>query len=398
MNREAILHIGTPKTGSTSIQNVLNASQAELMAQGVFFPLSPTTKTGGMHSYLTYAVAGGKHSPGDGIWDGMPPQRRLAQMRTELDAELTGLPPHVDRVVFSDERLSSVMHSVEQLTTLRDLLAPYFDRFSVVVYLRRQDLLLASQYSQMLRMGSVRDPDASLTGKVKYYYDYARMLDLWASVFGDAAINLRIYERGPGGNFDSVQDFLSYCRVTLDLSDAGKKTSLNASFDLAGQRIVRSVGRILQERSGSKDVFGPAWTVLASATTKALPGKGWGPTRGEAMAFMQRFDAGNEVVRARFCPDRTTLFSTDFSNLPELRDDLSPDTYFESACKVLAETLLLLETREQRANKRERPGSAAPGGGAKRRQEKAAKRAQRKAGGGGKRKRAAMPDDVPAVT
>jgi hypothetical protein len=395
MKREAIIHIGTPKTGSTSIQNVLTARQAELLAQGVFFPLSPTAKAGGMHTYLTYAVAGGKLSSGDGIWGGQAPADRLAQMRTELAAELTALPPHVDRVIFSDERLSSVMHTAEQMTTLRDFLAPYFDSFSVLVYLRRQDLLLASQYSQMLRMGSVRDPETSLTGKLKYYYEYDRMLDVWASVFGDAAINLRIYERGPDGNFDSVQDFLSYCRVALDLSGIGKKASLNTSFDLAGQRIVRTVGRILQQRSGSKSVFGPAWNTLAGATTKALPGRGWSPTRAEAIEFMRRFEAGNELVRARFCPDRPSLFSTDFSNLPELREELSPDSYFDGACRVLAETLLVLEAREQRSGKREKLGKAGPGPGGKRRQEKAAKpakpakRAKGKAGGG-KRKRAAL--------
>lgn len=395
MNREAIIHIGTPKTGSTSIQNVLNARQAQLMAQGVFFPLSPTAKTGGMHSYLTYAVAGGKLSAGDGIWEGMAPADRLAQMRAELDAELIALPPHVDRVIFSDERLSSVMHSAEQITALRDLLAPYFDRFSVVVYLRRQDLLLASQYSQMLRMGSVRDPERSLTGKVKYYYNYDRMLDVWASVFGDAAINLRIYERGPAGNFDSVQDFLSYCRVSLDLSDVGKKTSLNASFDLAGQRIVRTVGRILQQRTGSKIVFGPAWTALASATTKALPGRGWSPTRAEAMEFMRRFEAGNELLRARFCPDRATLFSTDFSGLPEKHEDLSPETYFDSACKVLAEAMLVLAMRDQRAAQRGNAAEEDEAGGATRRRAKAGRG---KAGRAAKRKAAARSqDDASAV-
>jgi hypothetical protein len=246
----------------------------------------------------------------------------------------------------------------------------------------------------MLRMGSVRDPETSLTGKVKFYYHYDEMLDLWASVFGDAAIKVRIYERGTAGNFDSVQDFLSYCRVSLDLSDAGRKTSQNVSFDLAGQRILRSVGRIIQERNGDKDVFGPAWTALATAATKAVPGKGWGPTRGEAMEFMQRFEAGNAAVRARFCPDRPTLFSTDFSSLPEVREDLSPDTYFESACRVLAETLLVLETRRQRNTKRAKlvDTGLTP---SERRKAKAAKRAARKAGRLGKRLAAAQ-DDAPA--
>ena len=355
MDREAILHIGTPKTGSTSIQQVLRKRRRDILAQGAMFPRSPGPGAGGIHSFLTYAAEGGKYRATDRTWGGVQPAQRLEQFLAELAQEMAACPANVDRVIFSHERLSGALQTREQIERLRAILAPYFTRFRIVIYLRRQDTLLASQYSQMLRKGMLSDPSSifSHDNNLKFH-DYARLLAGWAEVFGADAIVPRIYERGPDGNFDSVVDFLAVCGLTLTLSEDDRLRSRNPSISTVGQTILRQVGGVLDKQGGGRVQTKPAWRATRGAVTRVLAGPGWTPTRDEAAAFMAQYTAGNEAVRQRYFPHRASLFSTDFTSLPAERAALTAEDCLQAASQALVEAFRVHELRERKAGKRAR--------------------------------------------
>jgi hypothetical protein len=353
MDREAIIHIGTPKTGSTSIQQVLRNRRRDILAQGALFPRSPGPGAGGIHSFLTCAAERGKYRATDRMWGGVPPARRLEQFLAELAQEMAACPDNVDRVIFSHERLSGALQTSEQIARLRDILQPYFSRFRIVVYLRRQDTLLASQYTQMLRKGMLRDPSELFTHQNNLkYHDYDKLLTSWAEVFGEASIVPRIYERGPDGLFDSVADFLAVCGLSLTFEENDRLRTRNPSIKTAGQVILRQVGLILEQQGGTKVINTPAWRATRGAASRVLAGPGWTPTRDEAIAFMQQYEAGNEAVRQRYFPERDTLFSTEFANLPTYRSDLPAEEYLQAACLALVEAFKVHSLRERKALKK----------------------------------------------
>lgn len=337
MSREAILHIGTQKTGSTSIQKVLNQHRDELPAQGAYYPKNPA----GAHELVTYAVAEPRPAtrpPESILWRGMDPEERLRQYRKELAEELSGLPPTVKRVIISDERLSFMLRSPEEIAPLKTLLAPHFTRFRVIVYIRDQVSYLASRYAETLR-GSIGEPDHIRSiPAIMAAYQYDRLLQNWADVFGEEAIEVRLYERRNGKSFDSVQDFLSLCDLRIDVT-ADPHRTLNTSMNFGGQQLLVAMGRYMKERSPDNQLDIPMWRMIAHTVTQVLPGKGWQPTREEAAAFMQRFEQNNENVRRKYFPDRDVLFHDVLAGLPEKPMEISDKERFEAAAKVLLEAM-----------------------------------------------------------
>ncbi len=325
------------KTGTTSIQNVFDKLRPSILAQGSYYPRSPG---GQAHELLTYAASDGTRGPrpGDAFWRGIDQQARLAQFRTEFAAEMAAIPPQVGQIIISDERFSFYLRTREHIAALRAMIAPYVDAFVVVAYLRRQDSLLASRYSEMLRVGEVGEPDHRRDNQERLQdYDVRWLLDNWAAVFGEAAVRPRIYERGSAKFFDSVGDFMAVCGLDLAAEAEGLGIQSNPSMDLAGQDVLREVGRMLQEQTHSQSVGSPLWRRISDTVTAALPGKGWLPTRAEAATFMERFADGNEDVRRRFFPERASLFADETGSFPVAPIEITDRERFEAACLVLLE-------------------------------------------------------------
>jgi hypothetical protein len=353
MQREAIIHIGTMKTGSTSIQNVFNKRRDEMLPQGAYYPRTPGLSA---HQLLTYVAARPRPAtrlPEEGIWNGMDPEERLVQFRGEFAREMEALPDHVDRVIFSDERLSFMLRDVAEITPLREILQPYFSRFRVIAYLRKQDSYLASRYSELLRVGSIGEPDHIRNiPEVIVAYDYSRLLGNWAAVFGQESIKPRLYERGAAKSFDSVDDFIAACGLSIVVPQNDPARGSNPSMNAAGQEVLREVGKVMQERMNTKHVAGPLWRTISNTVTKALPGKGWLPTRDEAAAFMARFADANEDVRSKYFPNQATLFADDQASFPLHASTLTDRQRFEAACAALLEAMTHSVNQEAAAERR----------------------------------------------
>jgi tetratricopeptide (TPR) repeat protein len=318
--RPLILHIGLSKTGSSSIQRVLAEQRPAMRAQGAYLPLSPGWAN---HALLPAAcvsdtkILWGYHP---GTWEGLTIPVRLARFRDEFAAEMDALPDDVTRVVITAEQLGGVLRLDEEVERLAELLRRWFDPIQVVVYLRRQDQHAASAYSEWLRGGVLREPGLPAGGPEQHpEYDYGGLLDRWARAFGAQAMVPRIFDRARLKGGDVVEDFLALAEMTLPALEENAKRQSNPSINVAGQKLLLAAGRRMAARAGQtvwRDT--PAWRRLAELSTEAFAGRGWRPTRGEARAFLARFEATNERARARFFPDQPSLFDRDFSELPEV--------------------------------------------------------------------------------
>jgi hypothetical protein len=298
-----VLHIGMTKTGSTALQRVLAKRRPELAAMGVCFPVSPGRA--GNHVMLPAAACEpAKHarfSPND--WDGLPPDAAVARFRRDFAREMATLPKATRLLLLSAEQCSALLTTEEEVARLRDLLAPHSSRIRVLVYLRRQDAHYASAWVEGLRAGNTTPMALPQAGpEALPRYDYAAMLDRWAAIFGERAVEPRIYEhaslaaatwwpmccRRPASP--------STCRPTIPTARA------NASLDPSAIALLQR----MQPRS--RALPGPSASASSRRWAAPCPAAA-GARTDDAAAFLARFRGANEAVRRRWFPSRPALFA-----------------------------------------------------------------------------------------
>ncbi|HYZ32360.1 MAG TPA: hypothetical protein VE684_08780, partial [Crenalkalicoccus sp.] len=340
--RRAIVHIGTPKTGSTSIQKFLIEHRRELLAAGFCYPTSPGMRN---HTALPAYGAGEGYSGNvvrraGGSGDGGSIAARLERA---LAKEVGNLPEHVHTVLFSSEQLATRLDEVASVERLKQLLAPLFEEIRIVVYLRRQDEAAVSRYSTALRAGGETSfallPPPGEEGRL---YDLAAILDRYGAVFGPDAITPRIFERSRLVAGDVVRDFLEVCGIR-GIEPGEQPPTRNPALRADVQELVRRFNAAVEQRA-LKD----RPRIGVYLRDGRYHGKARQPTQAEAREFYQRFAEGNERIRARYFPDQPTLFAEDFSRYPEAEDAdaVADGRVLGTAVDVLVEVAEALRSAE----------------------------------------------------
>ena len=311
MTRRAILHIGTEKTGSTSIQQFLSHHRRWLGANGFHY-----AKAAGSPNHVrlfSYAVGNPR------LAFGASNLAEHAKLRRKLENELAKeRAAHPDATfLFSNEHCHSRLYAPEEIARLKALLDPLFDDVKVLVYLRRQDLVAVSLYSTLLKAGVSSDqvlvarPIPALpphAPEQRLYYDYQALLARWGEAFGGDALIVRRFETGALVGGDIVADFCAAVGLPAPTQEAERA---NESLRPEYQEFLRLVNRSLKVEHGS--------TRSEIVRAVAALGKGSGrlPPRAEAEAFTARFAEGNEAIRRAHFPAAATLFDPDFARYPE---------------------------------------------------------------------------------
>ncbi|MEP1471063.1 MAG: hypothetical protein ABJK25_08840 [Halieaceae bacterium] len=204
------LHIGMPKTATSTLQSVLADNHERLLKNGFLYPKKP--RNGDAHHLLVTDLIEkhqGRSMPD--IWYGSKPRGQA------WDSLLTEIHDHesdIDSVIISSELFFGQANHMQQiLENVSDHLRGHEVR--IVVYLRRQDQLYSSFYNQDVK--GVRQWSHSAYQFYQthqlFQQDYHQMLDSWSSVFGKKHMIIRPFEAEQWPNGDIVQDFCSILGV-----------------------------------------------------------------------------------------------------------------------------------------------------------------------------------------
>lgn len=209
-----ILHIGTPRTGATVIQNTLDANPDWLAAHGLGYGkvLAPGTD----HSPITVAAARLGHPVLKAL--GIRSDEDRAQLREKVSDWIrwhhTQLDAAQHTTLMSSAHILRDLRHKDEIETVRDLLLQHYDAVKIVVYVRRQDDAILSLYTQHLRAGRCDDVfrdfvDTCLgaDSPAPYLY-YRRELGKWVDVWGRDAIVLRRFSAADFIDGSLLADFL----------------------------------------------------------------------------------------------------------------------------------------------------------------------------------------------
>jgi hypothetical protein len=316
---KAIIHIGTEKTGTTTIQEFLHENREALKSRGIGFLHTP-----GLRNQRLLAVYAMNDKQTDDFivqHDLSSPQKKREwnnKFKTTLYDEIRKLDKSIHTVIFSSEHLHSRLKSESAMQRLKDLLSPWFNEVDILIYIRRQDQVAASAYSTKLKAGATPDQILNLkVGPENPYYNYYHQLQKWSSIFGKGHINIRLFEPEKFYNNNLIADFLTSTGIN-ESEQWFLPEKLNEKLSWRCQRLLHRYNRKHPkfDENGYNELNDKVRTKLLTRLETRYPGQGELPTQKEAISFYNKFREDNRLLAREYLGE-DHLFSEDFSEYPE---------------------------------------------------------------------------------
>jgi hypothetical protein len=221
-----ILHIGSNKTGTTSIQKVLMDNYQSLLEEGVLYPRLGTTKLGA-HHFLARSL--------------LKQKEKLSHYSSEMEFKdyLKGIKEEI-----SNKNIHTVLISSEALFWAKSVdfakIKELFDIFKdvrIVSYIRRQDQYIESFYNSRIRVGAI-----GLGSLEKFAYridvDYFENFEVWSSLVEQEKISVCMFEKNRFKDGDLIMDFLDKLSINSSALKI-RKTNLNQSANMYAVKVLR---------------------------------------------------------------------------------------------------------------------------------------------------------------
>lgn len=305
-----ILHIGTEKTGTTTLQSILHQNRSELLKEGFYF-----TKSAGLENNREFPVYFMLNTKIDDFFSTInitTIEEMIAWKKLFYEKyknELLMVPNHVHTVIISSEHFHSCCTDEIEIENIYKEFSLFFDDIKIIVYLRNQVDLANSWYSTRLKHGikvSCRD---FVKGCVpgNHYYDFDIFLSKWEKVFGAQNMTVRVFEK----KNNHIDDFFS---IFLNPDCLKHKTPIdkNPSLNRIGQILARVVnnyfplGGDLRAQTINKH--------LLEVISKNFSGFYCQLRQEEIDNIQEQFNKSNDAVCKKYFPSRESLFQDKLSS------------------------------------------------------------------------------------
>lgn len=288
------LHIGTEKTGTTTLQAVAGINRDLLLREGLFYPEAP-----GNRNHVGLALYASETPNLDlrrtaGLFseDSLDAFRNKFPRELKSEIEASGSP----RVFLCNEHLSSRVRRSREVERIATLLRPIAKNIKVTVYLRRQDELFQSHYSTTVKSGRKHELDPPANAQNRYY-NYELLLAPWAEIFGEENINVRIYDRKTLLNGDVVSDLFALMSIP-EGAVLQRNENRNQRLDHTSLQFLMAMNQYLP--LSADDVLNPERGDLTKAIESASRGVPFSVPAATRRGIMELFEPSNAEVARRY--------------------------------------------------------------------------------------------------
>lgn len=235
------LHIGTAKTGTSSIQEFISKNESVLANMGYYYP-----KTGNVHN-CHHGIAF--------YWEDNPSFKKLFNIKSNqlqlLKEEL--LKNKNKNIVISSECL--LLHSVKM-----DELFEVFPHTNVkvIVYFRRQDQLISSRYKELIIGNNTYLPAEIWLNENFYPNEYLNILTRMQEFVPKQNIIVRVYEKNQWVEHSLQKDFCTAIDIKSFDDFEFSQQKINQGFDrniIEYNRLVNTVFNSMEKPYVLKDIL-----------------------------------------------------------------------------------------------------------------------------------------------
>lgn len=349
--KRSILHIGVENTASTYLQQTFANSRDALRDAGVLYPYAPGTT-----NHIKLAALAMDDSRGDEIriMAGIRSPEDAVALRVSFLDELVreASESGCETMLFSNEHCASRLVHEQDIRRLKDMLTPLAETVTVVVYLRRQDEAMLSLYSTALRSGSSRPLELPAPHIIEWKFDYQKLLERWAAVFGRQNIVVRLFNEPHNGGI--LEDFVIAASLPGEISWSEPDTRLNMRLDARQAEYLRMLNAYFPEFQAENisarrgDLSQVVSQIEGSSTPLALP-------PGMAEGILERVRASNRAVALEYF-GRELPGDPLFGEIDILSADEPYTMTFEDFAKMTAEIWTVKNQQQQYLVRRLREG------------------------------------------
>ncbi len=307
-------HIGTTKTATSSIQRFCKLNRKLLRKYGYDFPIMPFSyphvKIERNAHFLLSGPAGRKVSP-----------KREQRFQDRLESGFSIMHGHLskyDKMILTDEDCWRAINyaQINPLELLAEDAKTHDYDIQVIVYLRRQDSYLISQWNQR-----VKSANSSKTFE-EYYEnnsvhfplltDYAETLDRIAAIIGKDHITVRRFEPATWIGNSIYLDFMD--AVGMDLTAPFRYPEREVNNALKGNflEMKRSLNQNTALDANENDYFTSMIRICSSQSDAEKP---WMLSADETRSLLEKYEESNNRVVREYIGDDAPLFSNEIGNV-----------------------------------------------------------------------------------
>lgn len=307
-----ILHIGTEKTGTTSIQAFLKRNRALFQKDRIYIPLSPMDDSGN-HRWLPLLANELDYVDDFVISRGLqdPDARKLIlkKKEEELIRECKNATKSCDYFIFSSEHFQSRLRNIEEINRLRDLLEILFEDITIVLYIRDPLKTAVSLLSTAVKTGGL-PYHLPLPASDSYFLNvcnHDQTVKKWSTCFSRHKLVIRRFDKKKLINGDIIDDFFSFNFPKLNIAYYNRPPISNESLSLTGMKFLHRMNTVfplIVDGKINKDRVG----LVEFVQKYTDDGSKFLPCREELVLYDQYFSGICENVRNSYFPGESSLF------------------------------------------------------------------------------------------
>lgn len=310
----AYVHIGTPKTGTTSIQTFMAKNDENWLKKGFVYARS-IREWGEQHWALTTLVCVCC------LEEKNKRQKLFCEKRIKkLRQEIRG---NKDKIfIFSTEGLTWELDltQIKPVKVLKDLLHSLgFNDIKIILYLRNQADLMVSVSSENIKSHQpfyAANTSPSEYPKTPRMFDFKNIIQKYGEVFGRENLIVRLFDKNEFKEGDLLKDFVDAIGLKWDDSFIIPENQ-NETLDLIGFELGKRINSYFKN-AGERNLCGVqlfASPLYFSSKDKDLK---FMPKKEHYQLWNDYFEESNEWVRKEFFPHKERLFpKKDLSNYKE---------------------------------------------------------------------------------
>lgn len=323
----AIIHIGTEKTATTTIQNFVYKNRETLtdnkvgLFSGLQIPNNRRLANYCMESDLKVPVFQRL-----GIDTEEKLQNYQGEIRTRLENQVHRMKKEgISHVFLTSEHLHSRLLSKNSIARLKELVDPLFEKVTILAYFREQASTLISLYSTAIKVGTKTTINqfAKRCRPDNIYFNHLDSMNMWAGIFGAENLRAKLFSSKEFCGEDIRKDVLMEINTNMPLDAFDYETEdLNPGFGPIGMELGRIINTSFTETENEQGQAKLRENLVQILENYAVATNGK-PHLPAAQNIYDQFNESNTLFAERYLNHKGNPFKRPTSPAGPLTQELS---------------------------------------------------------------------------